>query len=142
MSTSIDRYGYEKVALVSDDDKRHRYSVHRLVLENFNSVEEINNLQVNHKDGIKTNNSLSNLEWVTPSENRIHAFKIGLCSQAGENNNASKYSEEMILEVIRLLNTGKYTGKEIDDMFGFPKDYANSIKRGYRWKSFNNLIVS
>ena len=45
------------------------YRIHRLVLENFNPVENMKDLQVNHKDEIRTNNMLSNLEWVTATEN-------------------------------------------------------------------------
>lgn len=141
MSTSLDKYGYEKVALISDDNKRHRYSVHRIVLENFNPVEGMDKLQVNHKDGNKRNNRLENLEWTTPSENIKHAFKIGLKTQVGESNNACKYSEQTILEVIELLKTGKYTGKELDEMFGFPNNYANSIRRGERWSYLTKDIV-
>lgn len=50
-------------------------SVHRLVLSSFTGK---NNLFVNHIDGIKTNNKLINLEWVTNSENLNHAVSIGL----------------------------------------------------------------
>lgn len=69
---------------MSDDGKRHRYSVHRLILENFKPVENMDKMQVNHIDGNKWNNKLSNLEWVTCSENNKHAHKIGLKSQKGE----------------------------------------------------------
>lgn len=134
LSTTQDRYGYEKVALVSDDEKRHRYSIHRLVLENFNPVDGMEHLQVNHIDGNKMNNHLENLEWATPSENVKHAYQIGLKSQRGELNNGNKYSEETILQVIQLLKSKKYSGAEIDRMFGFSPDYANSIRRKEHWR--------
>lgn len=61
LSTHLDKDGYVKVRLVSFDG-RHTYSVHRLLLENFKPVDNMDKLQVNHIDGDKTNNSLSNLE--------------------------------------------------------------------------------
>ncbi len=62
LSTHLDKDGYEKVRLVSIDNKRHTYSVHRLMLENFKPVYNMNILQVNHIDGNKLNNSIANLE--------------------------------------------------------------------------------
>ena len=101
---------------------------------NFNPVENMDILQVNHIDGNKENNSLSNLEWVTCSENIKHAFKIGLKTQAGENNNASKYTEEQVLQAIKLLKDKKYNCAEIDKKLGFCKYFTSSLKRKERWK--------
>lgn len=134
LSTTLDKYGYVKVRLVSPHSKRHTYSIHRLMMENFYPKENMDQLQVNHIDGNKLNNHLSNLEWVTPSENVKHAFDIGLKTQQGKYNNSNKYSEEIILKAIEMLKSKQYTGAEIDRQLGFCKDYANSIKREERWQ--------
>jgi len=69
--------GYLKVYL-SKNSKKTNKLVHRLVLETFRPVDRMEYKQVNHKDGDKLNNALSNLEWVTNQENHDHALALGL----------------------------------------------------------------
>lgn len=66
--------GYIRVNLFSNGKKK-RYFIHRLVAETFIPNPE-NKPQVNHKDGNKQNNELSNLEWVTCSENGLHYYHV------------------------------------------------------------------
>ena len=68
--------GYLFVTLTNGNKKRNLY-VHRLVAEAFIANPE-NKPQVNHINGIKSDNSVLNLEWVTGSENATHAVRNGL----------------------------------------------------------------
>lgn len=77
LKQDITKKGYKKVYLTKDGKKKN-YLVHRLVLETFNPVENMDALQVNHKDGNKQNNCLSNLEWCDNYSNYSHALKKGL----------------------------------------------------------------
>lgn len=69
------RNGYVYVCLSKHNQKK-TYRLHRIVAKAFLGDRE--DMQVNHIDGNKTNNSLSNLEWVTQSENMKHAYRTGL----------------------------------------------------------------
>lgn len=54
------------------------YDIHRLVAIAFIERETLDKLEVNHIDGNKENNRVENLEWVTRSENKLHAYSKGL----------------------------------------------------------------
>ena len=76
LKTFFTRTGYECLKLSKDGVKTHP-TVHRLVAKAF-IPNPLNKSEVNHKDGDKSNNKVSNLEWMTSSENKIHARDTGL----------------------------------------------------------------
>jgi len=72
---SLDKDGYRVYRMTVDGKKRHMKG-HRLAANAL--LGRRDGLQINHKDGVKSNNELSNLEWVTSAENQKHAIDNGL----------------------------------------------------------------
>ena len=65
--------GYRQVNLVRADGERRQFLVARLVLRAFTKAEGV---QANHKNGVRNDNRLENLEWVSASENARHAYRV------------------------------------------------------------------
>ena len=87
MKTSITKNGYEKF---NTSRPTKSFLVHRLVAISFIENTE-NKPEVNHKDGNKLNNNVSNLEWVSRSENIIHGFEHNLISKDKDNKGVKHY---------------------------------------------------
>ena len=157
LTPSMNNWGYLRVKL-SQDGKRYRLLIHRLVLKSFKPNEDLNKTECNHKDGNKENNYVENLEWCTRSDNMKHAFKIGLRNFKGENNpNYGKHpsnetrklmseklrgenhpqsilTEKDVIKIWKYLEEGILTQKQIAEKFGVKQSIISAIKLGQKWK--------
>jgi len=140
--------GYLKVSLYRNKATFINQSIHKLVAKHFldfpNSKYKI---FVNHKDGFKNNNYYQNLEWVTPSENNVHAIKIGLWNPRGINSVLNVYNEETVHQICLLHKQGLSQGKiydrikHNDDIRNKPKtiDLIKKIRNKKSWRHISNL---
>lgn len=130
--------GAYRCVTLSKDGNDIRASVHRLVATAFHENPE-NRAEVNHKDGNPSNNHVDNLEWVTRSQNMLHAFATGLKSNKGENNNnhALTEREANFMRYIRGLYPEIKT-VDIADFYGLAPDHVRSIFRFEAWTGGNN----
>lgn len=122
--------------------------VHRAVCMAFYGVPKDKTMQVNHKNGDKKDNKVSNLEWVTPKQNIKHMIDNGMFEpyklkmserNKGSKNIKAKLSENDVEKIRELHKTGSFFQREIGKMFGVSQTIVSGIILGKIWKK--NLIV-
>ena len=138
LKTRKDKDGYVIVTLFGENNKHIQCKVHRIIAECF--LLELNKNtdknQVNHKNGIKDDNRVENLEWVTPKENIRHSFSTGL--NKGRPGANSKLSKKDVYEI--------YTSNDV--LTNLSKRYQVSyhtianIKNKRTWSWLTDMILS
>tara|TARA_B110000285_G_scaffold109230_1_gene123962 strand:+ start:627 stop:1118 length:492 start_codon:yes stop_codon:yes gene_type:complete len=119
--------------VVTQCDGKLQY-VHRLIAEKFIPNPE-NKPEINHKDGNKTNNRVSNLEWNTSRENTLHAYKIGLVN----NDSKRKLTMEQANEVREKYKTGNYIQRELANEYGLTQQRIHQIVTNKSYIDNTNL---
>ena len=127
----INENGYANICL-RRDKKDYYFKIHRLVILNFSRL-VIGKNDVNHKDGNKLNNHISNLEWTTRSENLLHAYEHGLKHAhvgSGSSNPNSKFSDETIMAILHGIYVSGLDDETISNEIGCSKSTVNHIRNG------------
>jgi hypothetical protein len=126
----LNNSGYKRVQIGNSNNK---HFIHKLVALVFLKSNPLK-LFVNHKDGNKLNNNSNNLEWVTRSENEIHAYSIGLKTpKKGENHHNSKLYQSEVIEIKDLISKG-YNCTYISNIYNVNRKTISDIKNNKTWK--------
>ena len=91
-----------------------------------------NLVEVNHKNGVKTDNAPNNLEWTTRSANLLHAYRTGLKSNRGELGPTAKLTEMDVLDIKESLRDG-VKGTVLAKKYGVGKHVIYNIKHNKTW---------
>ena len=106
--------------------------VHRMVAEVYLGESD---LEVNHKDNNKLNNSVDNLEWVTHKQNMRQMFKnidTKIFGNSGEKNGRAKLTQELVYKIKDMLSK-KIKHEDIANTFNVSKSTISAISTGRNW---------
>ena len=130
--------GYVTVSVLYINGERKLHYVHRLVAEAFLPNPE-NKKFVNHKNLIKNDNRVENLEWVTPKENNVHAHKNGAFRTNGAHHHAV-HCDEVIHKICSLIQEGRRT-IDIINTVSVDKSLIFNIRKRKAWMHISDLYV-
>lgn len=113
-------------------------AIHRCVWQAFNGPIP-DGLEINHKNGVRNDNRLVNLELVTKSGNARHKFEVlgaqsNFRPQHGSTNGSAKLSPDDIRQIRQMYATGDFRQKDLAGRFGVSQPMIGKIVRGDNWR--------
>ena len=139
-------YGYLSLCVTRKEERKH-FLVHRVVcyafhpIEGLDEFEDYAHLQVNHKDGEKSNNCKDNLEWATRSENNLHAHRTKLNPNSRAVVQLEKGRTKILGEYYSIKEASRQTGESEHNIKYFLKGQSSGMRKYesfYEWKYTSN----
>lgn len=139
LKPSTNGTGYLKATLCGRSGEHRQFLIHRLVMLAYVGPCPTGR-EVNHRNGIKTDNCLANLEYVTPQENQRHRFDVlGQSSppvpepRFGEAHPHSRLTDDQVRQIRAIYGNGDMTQKQVGAMFGIKQTHVGKIVRRVLW---------
>ena len=135
LSRRVASNGYP-TANLRNRSRQWQITVHRLVAFAFLGPPPTPKHEINHKNGIKTDSRVGNLEWVTRSQNCLHAFRTGLqmpVRNNGELSGSAKLTEVDVAAIRKRYGHGGITQYDLAAEYGVSQGQISYIVNGRCW---------
>jgi HNH endonuclease len=128
------RKGMYRLAIMFFGTKKDRFQeyFHTLVARSWIGMEPFENATVNHKDLNKKHNHFSNLEWVTYSENQLHAYEMG-ASKRGQDRSDAVLTDDAVRTIRKFRQEGKSV-RCIGKLIGVHESTVKNVVQGRTWR--------
>jgi hypothetical protein len=136
--TQLIRRGYPSVYLCKAGTKERWGTVHTLVAHHFIGPRP-QGMTINHKNGIKADNRIENLEYCTPSENSKHSFTTGAQCNKGERHSRHKLTDKAVRD-IRSRATGPASKHSLAREYSVSYATIHYVMSGQRWGHVSDEI--
>lgn len=135
----VGMWGYKYLTLYKNG-KSKTFKIHRLVAIAF-IPNPLNKKYVNHKNGIKTDNRVENLEWVTSKENIRHAWDTGLSTpKFGETNGYSKLTDKERRQLVFEYANKAISQSELSKKYNLTQSGVSAAVRGFLKRYFDGTL--